>query len=114
MENIRGEFTVELAGQERTLKCTGGAMDGLEDRMGKAILRCLREALEGAPYFKDVVTVIHAGLVGNNDKRLSRLQIADAITEAGLNNVMPVYIDFLSYSLTGGKTPEVKDEPPGE
>lgn len=113
MENIRGEFPITLAGEERVMKCTGRMMDGLEAKLGKPVLRALHEALEGQTYFRDMVTVFHAGLAANKDTRLNREKVADAIAEVGMSSLLKEYIDILSYSLSGGKELE-KDAAPGE
>lgn len=111
--NIRGVFTVDLAGQERGLKANFDAIERLEGSVFKGpIITKLQEAVQGRASFKDVAGLIHTGLVCNKDTRLSREEVGAAVFEGGLVNFLPVYIDFLTYCITGGQ--EGKNNEQGE
>lgn len=104
MSNIRGEFTIKLAGQERTLKANFGCIERLETVILKrGLFDALTEALRGTPKFSDVVSVIHEGLVASKDTRLSRHEVGEAIVNEGLINFAEIYVEFLTYCVTGGQ-----------
>lgn len=101
--NISGSFKINIAGQDRQLKATFGAIEKLEEQ-GIPVLKRLYDASSVAPRFVDVVDVIWYGLAGNKDTRLTREQIGEAVLSEGLDKFAPVYIKFLTYCVTGDKT----------
>lgn len=104
MENIRGEFKIQLAGQERTLKASFGAIETLETRLLKrGIMQALSEGMANQGTFTDIVAVIHTGLVAAKDTRMSMQEVGDAIMQAGLINFIEVYVEYLTYCITGGQ-----------
>lgn len=104
MENIRGEFKINLAGQDRVLKANFDAIERLETEVFKdGIFVALTSAVQGKPRISDIVSVIYIGLICNKDTRLSRAQVGQAITEEGIVKFAEVYISFLNYCVTGGQ-----------
>ena len=102
--NIRGEFSIELDGQARTLKANFDAIERLEGGLfNKPIVEKLYEAGQGRVAFRDVVTLIDIGLQANKDTRLSRNQIGEAVLKAGMANYIKVYIEYLTYCINGGQ-----------
>jgi len=103
--NIPGEFKITLAGKEKTIKATFGAVEKLEnDLFKRTIFEVLNDALSGKVTFNNVVSVIQVGLESaRNDTRLSRQEIGEAVFADGLTAFIPPFIEYLTYCLTGGK-----------
>ena len=59
--------------------------------------------MAGEEYIVDIVGVIHAGLVSAKDTRMTYNEVGDAVVLAGLPTVIGVYVEFLTYCITGGK-----------
>lgn len=103
VSNISGEFKIELAGQERTMKANFACIEALETQiLNKGIFETLTEAMQNKGKFTDITAVIHAGLAANKDTRLNRQEVGQALLEGGLVKYMEVYIEFLTYCITGG------------
>ena len=101
--NISGEFEIELKGKKHTMKANFACIESLETKiLNKGIFETLTEAMQNKGKFSDIVSVIQAGLAANKDTRLTRTEIGDAIMQAGLIQYMEVYIEFLTYCITGG------------
>lgn len=113
IKNIRGEFKITLAGQERTLKSSFDVIEKLETQvLNKGIFETLQQAMANKAKFSDMVSVIHQGLVAAKDTRLSRAEVGAAMVDAGMVTFMQTYIEFLTYCITGGR--EAKEGAPGE
>jgi len=108
MKNIEGIFTVELEDDERKLKATFGAIEKIEENI-KPIMSLLQDALSYQVKFTDMVKVFHIGLAAYGDTRLKKEQIGDAILKSGMASFIPVYVEYLTYCVTGGK--EGKENP---
>lgn len=117
-ENISGVFRIELDGQERKLKACFGAIEMLESTNGlglrKTIIETLQDAINRKASFNDIVATIYAGLASANDTRLTRREVGEAIFSMGMVTIMPVYIDYLTHLLTGGKVSKQQDSASGE
>lgn len=104
LSNIRGEFKVQLAGQERTLKASFDAVEQLESGgLSKNIVLTLNDAAVGNVSMRDMTSLFAIGMKAAGDTRLSRQEIGQAIFEAGFSNFIPVFVDYLVYCITGGK-----------
>ena len=105
MRNINGEFKVILGGKERTLKATFGAIEKLEGGMlPKSIMETLQSVMAGKVTFNDVVSVFMVGIEAfNNDTRMTRQQVGEAIFADGLVHHAKTYMEYLTYCITGGK-----------
>ena len=102
--NIRGVFKLSLGGTEREIKATFDAIEKLEnDLFKRPVVSVLQSAIAGSVSFRDVVSLIQAGLEAKNDTRLSRKEIGEFILDDGLAAFIPVFIEYLTYCLTGGK-----------
>ena len=109
-DNLSGTFEIELCGSVRELKSNFKTNEKLERQvLKKPIMKALNDAIEGIIYFGDVVDVIVAGLAANGDTRLSRDEVGEYIHKKGLNTFLPFYIQYLTFSLTGGEVPEVEE-----
>lgn len=102
---INGEFTLDLAGKERVLKCNFRAIEALETReLKKGMIKTLAEISNGDIYFTDVVKIIYVGLAASKDTRLSEQEIGEAVLSEGkFGEAVKVCVEFLTYAITGGK-----------
>lgn len=115
MKNISGTFTLEICDIERELKCNFLVIEKLERQVLKRpILQALNEAETGGVYISDVVGVIHAGLEGARDTRLTRNEIGQYVTEKGMSNFLEFYLKFLTYALIGDSELKEDTEPETE
>jgi hypothetical protein len=103
--NIPGEFKIMLAGKEKTLKATFGAVEKLENELfRRTVFEVLSDAMTGKFAYRDVISVIQVGLeAARNDTRMTRQEIGEAVFADGLNEFAPVVAEYLAYCLTGGK-----------
>ena len=110
MDNISGEFELELCGSVRTLKCNFGVVEHLERRLfEKPILIVLNDAIQGNIFFHQVIDTIQCGLHANKDTRLTREEIGVYVQEKGIMSFLEWYISFLTYAVTGGNVDESED-----
>ncbi len=110
MENISGEFKVQLLGQERVMKANFKAAEKLEKEVLKREIAYV--VLQASGYriaATDIVDVIYVGLAANNDTRLKRDEIGEAVIKEGAANFAPIVIEYLKYFLTGGKEQAATD-----
>jgi hypothetical protein len=109
-DNILGTFELELLGSTRELKSNFSCVEKLERNvLKKPLMKALNDAIQGEIYFGDVVDTILVGLHANNDTRFSRNQIAEYVHTKGLQNFLEFYIQYLTFSLTGGDVPETEE-----
>ena len=105
--NIRGEFKFNLAGQDRMMRANFDCIERLETTiLPKGIFVTLQEAMQNKGKFTDIVNVLHAGMVSAKDTRMTRSEVGQAILEEGVVNHIAIYIEFLTYCITGGKKSE--------
>lgn len=103
VSNISGEFKINIAGQDRVMKANFACIEALETQiLHKGMFETLTDAIQNRAKFTDIAAVIHAGLAANKDTRLSRQEVGQALLEGGLVKYMEVYIEFLTYCITGG------------
>lgn len=106
MDNIRGVFSIELAGKRRDLKVTIGLAERIEQStIKRPIIRLLKEALSGEFFVTDLYRVIYEALLENKDTRLNYDEAAQGILDGGgAANFISVYTEILTYALNGGVT----------
>lgn len=121
MENLDGKFTLEIDGKQRELVCNIGVLEHLEKSVFKrpihGVLKEIIYYIENIEnpddsgrsgfYISELVDTIHAGLLGNNDKRFSREAIGNEVLQNGSNNYLEFYISFLTYGVNGGETVQI-------
>lgn len=101
MEPLRNEVKITLAGEERTMRATFAAIRSIEGAMGKSMIAVINQFGGGDISVTDAATIIHHGLRGHGDTRLTLDQVGEAIVEAGLNNVSLPIVEFVSRALGG-------------
>lgn len=104
-ENIPGLFDVTIGGSKRQVKVSFGLVERIERRVLKRpITTLLQEAAAQVFCVSDMATLIHEGLVENNDKRMTYEEIGEAILRSpgGASAFAGVYVEMLVYALTGG------------
>jgi hypothetical protein len=111
-KNISGEFFVEIGEKEYALKMTYGVAEQLEQRiLGKSIMQCLTESLNGAAKLSDVVSVFYTAL-GDRDRRdISLEDFGQEMLQGGLSKYASTYSEMLTYALTGEATPKTENIP---
>ena len=106
MQNIKGEFFIELLGQRRAIRATFGAAERLEGAGGlsnRSIIATLNNMLTANVRIGDLIAIVEAGLeAARNDTRFTREQIGEHIVDAGIQSVLPSLIEYLTYFITGG------------
>lgn len=98
---MRNEVKITLAGEERTMRASFHAIRGIEAALSKSIIAIISQSGNGDLSMTDAVTIIHHGLRGYDDKRLTFDQVGDAVMEAGFSTASLAAIQFLSVALTG-------------
>jgi len=103
-KNIPGEFTLKIAGQERTIKCSFGVIEELETRsLGRPVGEVLMDYLNSKFSPSTTAIIIHAGLKGAKDTRMTKAQVGDALLEQGMADAHAIAMQFMTYACTGGK-----------
>jgi hypothetical protein len=111
--NIKGEFTINLAGQDRVMRASFDAVEMLEGNgLKRPILEALADGINGKWAISDMATVFYAGFVANKDTRLTRADVGNALLDEGPSKFFPLYLEFLTYFITGGK--DARDGAKGE
>ncbi|MBZ9674554.1 GTA-gp10 family protein [Mesorhizobium sp. ES1-1] len=99
---LRNEVKIILAGEERTMRATFTAIRAIEKDVGKSIMALINQlGQQGDLSVTDAAVVIHNGLRGHDDNRLTLPEVGAAILEAGLTNVSMAVVEFVSMALNG-------------
>lgn len=109
--NISGIFTVNLAGKDREIKANFALIEKLEGGiLRKSISRTLEDAINGEVRISEMVSTIHAGLVTNNDTRLSREEVGAEFVANGASKYLPLFVELLAYLITGDRKEQATGE----
>lgn len=101
-DTLRNEVAITLGGVERTMRATFTAIRAIEAAVGKSLIALISQVgANGDLSITDAATIIHHGLRGADDKRLTLEQVGDAVMEAGYSKVSIPVIEFLSTALNG-------------
>lgn len=99
--NLRNEVSIQLAGIERTMRASFTAIVAIEKAVGKSMTAIISQIASGDLSVTEAATIIHHGLRGFDDKRLSFEQVGEAVVVAGLTNISTAVVEFVSASLNG-------------
>lgn len=100
-EPLRNEVKVTLACQERTMRATFSAIRAIEAALGKSIIAIIGQAGNGDVSMTDTATIIHHGLRGYDDTRLTLEQVGNACMETGFSTASMAAVEFLGLALRG-------------
>lgn len=101
MENPRNEVKITLAGEERTMRASFEAIFAIEAATGKSMTAIINQVADGDLSITQAATIVHHGLRGYGDSRLTFGQVGAAIVEAGLGEVSLPIVHFVQSSLNG-------------
>lgn len=102
MSNISGLFKVKIDGVERDMKCTFSVIDALENQIFKRpIVSVLNDAINGDIYITHLVYTIIEGLHANGDTRFDVEKVGNEIIEKGAEQYIQLFIEFLTYAISG-------------
>ena len=103
----RGEVTLELGGENYTLRPSFGAIGEIEDALGTNIFVLGRRLVIADIGAREVIDFTHACLTHANPSRagakLDKAALAEAIFDAGPLAVMTVLAEFCVNFATGGR-----------
>ncbi|MBR2691777.1 MAG: gene transfer agent family protein [Aquamicrobium sp.] len=107
---LRNEVEIELAGQTRTMRASFSAIRAIEKELGKSLVRLINDiGASGDFSVTDAVTIIHHGLRGYNDTRLTLDQIGDAVVVEGFQSKATAAAEFLKVALMGASLGKPQD-----
>ena len=121
----RGEVTLMIGEEEFILRPTFEAMEQIEDRIGIGIPKLVEVCKSGEFKLRDIVTIIHVGIIAHNDGNQrgvpSRAEIGEKVMDAGLSAVVgqAAMVKFLIHGMAGSRKMEQLEEkrevpnPPG-
>ena len=99
---LRNEVEIELSGETRTMRASFAAIRSIESALGRSIVAVINQiGQQGDLSFTDAATIVHFGLRGYDDKRLTLEQVGDAIMGIGLAKVSVPVVEFVSLALSG-------------
>jgi hypothetical protein len=101
MDNLRNEVKISLAGEERTMRASFEVIVAIESATGKSMTALINQIANGDMSVTEAATIVHHGLRGFDDRRLSYQEVGNAVVEAGLGNVSIPIVEFVSKSLNG-------------
>ncbi|WP_442577864.1 gene transfer agent family protein [Mesorhizobium sp. ASY16-5R] len=102
METLRNEVTITLAGEDRTMRATFGAIRAIEGALGKSMIALINQiGQQGDLSITDAATIVHHGLRGHDDPRLTLEEVGEGIVEAGLSKISLPVVEFVSRALSG-------------
>lgn len=110
MEAVRNEVKIDLAGETRTMKASFPALMDIERDLRKSLITLINQAADtGDVSVTEAVTIIHHGLRGNKDTRLTFAEVGDAVMEVGLAEVLAPVVNFLGVALRGASVGKSKE-----
>lgn len=96
---LRNQVAITLAGEERVMQASFGALRGIEQALGESIISTIARArLIGVT---DCAVIIFNGLKGYNDTRLTLEQVGEAVVDQGLAAIGLPCMKFLSIAMNG-------------
>ncbi len=106
--NKRGNFILKLGEQSLTMRPTLEAMADFEDESGTEVTTVLQNISTRLPGIRVVLAAVTTGVratfpEGQKHKAPSREEIGDMIQAAGLNDVIPQIISYLTEAVASDK-----------
>ena len=83
MNQYKGEVTGKLGDKERTFRLTFESIVNIENITGKSIIQLTTDMSGGKYSFKDLLTILHQGLLGTKTNILKEA-VGDAMMQIGL------------------------------
>ena len=83
MNQYKGEVTGKLGDKERTFRLTFESIVNIENITGKSIIQLTTDMSGGKYSFKDLITILHQGLLGTKTNILKEA-VGDAMMQSGL------------------------------
>ena len=83
MNQYKGEVTGKLGDKERTFRLTFESIVNIENISGKSIIQLTTDMSGGKYSFKDLLTILHQGLLGTKTNILKEA-VGDAMMQSGL------------------------------
>jgi|TARA_B100001057_G_scaffold402133_1_gene413922 hypothetical protein len=83
MNQYKGEVTGKLGDKERTFRLTFESIVNIENITGKSIIQLTTDMSGGKYSFKDLLTILHQGLLGTKTNILKEA-VGDAMMQSGL------------------------------
>lgn len=99
--DLRNEVTITIAGEERTMRATFGALRAIEQTLGTSVLGLVKKAMHSELGIFETAVVIFNGLKGFDDTRLSLEQVGEGVVIEGLNSVTMPVLDFIGKAMKG-------------
>lgn len=112
-DSINNSVTIILAGQERTLKATFKAMREIERVLQRPWASLGNMVVSGTMGVTEMATIIHQGLLGFNDTRLSFDEVGEAVVAEGIQTLLDPVTSFILIGFRGAKVATAQaGEPP--
>lgn len=119
MNRQRGEIEISLGGKAYILRPTFEAIAELESKLGIGINGLCTKVLENKHGMREVAALIHCGIVGGGEKKLSLNQVGELVRRDGYQKFNGIAITFLHECMVGevpdpqaeGETDPKKAEP---
>ena len=83
MNQYKGEVKGKLGDKERTFRLTFESIVNIENITGKSIIQLTTDMSGGKYSFKDLLTILHQGLLGTKTNILKEA-VGDAMMQSGL------------------------------
>lgn len=108
-ENIPGTFSFDLDGKQHEIKASFKAIYLIESEyLQRPLVEILQDLSDGKSKIADIVSIIHAGLIANNDTRYSYEELGELVYQNGAMKLWPVCIEYVTHILTAGMTESKK------
>lgn len=99
---VLNEVKIDLAGETRTMRASFSALIEIERDLKKSLIALINQAAESGDIgVTEAAVIVHHGLRGYQDARLTYAQVGEAIMEAGLPNILGAVMEFLGKALNG-------------
>jgi hypothetical protein len=100
MNQYKGEVTGKLGDKERTFRLTFESIVNIENITGKSIIQLTTDMSGGKYSFKDLLTILHQGLLGTKTNILKEA-VGDAMMQSGLIKSSELAGIVLAFAFTG-------------
>ena len=108
MNQYKGEVKGNLGGEERTFRLSFESIVNIEDITGKSIIQLTQDMSAGKYSFKDLLTILHEGLLGSG-KKFIKESVGDMIMQSGIIKSSETAGIVLASAFTGEN--KGKDDP---
>ena len=98
----RGEFHIQLEGEDYTLQLTYEVMTEIEDALVVGVFELFSRAASGLFTLREMAKIVYLSIIKSDEFELSEIQIGQMILAAGVTKYIDPIGNFFTEAINGG------------